>query len=149
MIDSQGNPVTDPSAFYERESDTAVMPLGGFQFGHKGFGLGFMIDAIAGGLSWAGCSRDEPTRGGSGIVMIVMKIEDFIDLDTYTEEIEYMVEWVKSSNRLPGVDEIYVPGEFEAHSRAQRMKEGIPIEEKTWTRLVEVAESYRVATPEV
>ena len=39
-----------------------------------------MIDAIAGGLSWAGCSRDEPTRGGSGIVMIVMKIQDFIDL---------------------------------------------------------------------
>ena len=149
MIDSEGNPVTDPSAFNDRVEDTAVMPLGGFQFGHKGFGLGFMIDAIAGGLSWAGCSRDEPTRGGSGIVMIVMKIQDFIDLDTYTEEIEYMVEWVKSSSRLPGVDEIYVPGEFEAHSRSQRMKEGIPIEEKTWKRLVEIAESYRVPVPEV
>jgi uncharacterized oxidoreductase len=60
-----------------------------------------------------------------------------------------MVEWVKSSNKLAGVDEIYVPGEFEAHSRAQRMKEGIPIEEKTWNRLVETAESYRVPVPEV
>ena len=47
------------------------------------------------------------------------------------------------------MDEIYVPGEFEAHSRAQRMKEGIPIEEKTWKRLVEIAESYRVPVPEV
>jgi uncharacterized oxidoreductase len=149
MIDSQGQPVTDPSVMRGRRDDSAIMPLGGFQFGHKGFGLGFMIDAIAGGLSWAGCSRDEPTRGGSGIVMIVMKIQDFIDLDTYTEEIEYMVEWVKSSNKLAGVDEIYVPGEFEAHSRAQRMKEGIPIEEKTWNRLVETAESYRVPVPEV
>lgn len=82
-------------------------------------------------------------------MMIVMKIQDFIDFDTYTEEIEYMVEWVKSSNRLPGVDEIYVPGEFEAYSRAQRLKEGIPIEEKTWARLVEIAESYDVALPEV
>lgn len=147
MIDPEGKAVTEPSAFFNRD-DTAVMPLGGFQFGHKGFGLGFMIDAIAGGLSWAGCSRDEPTRGGSGIVMIAMKIGDFIDLDVYTEEVEYMVDWVKSSNKLPGVDEIYVPGEFEAHSRAERMQNGIPIEEKTWKRIVEVAASYSVPVPE-
>ena len=60
MIDSEGKTVTDPNAFIDRHDDTAVMPVGGFQFGHKGFGLGFMIDAIAGGLSWAGCSRQEP-----------------------------------------------------------------------------------------
>ena len=33
---------------------------------------------------------------------------------------------------LPGVDEVFAPGEFEERSREQRMKEGIPIEEKTW-----------------
>jgi len=147
MIDSEGKSVREPSAFFNQD-DTAVMPLGGFQFGHKGFGLGFMIDAIAGGLSWAGCSRDEPTRGGSGIVMIAMRIQDFIDLDVYEDEVEYMIDWVKSSNKLPGVDEIYVPGEFEVHSRAERTENGIPIEEKTWKGIIEVAASYRVPVPE-
>ena len=85
------------------------MPLGGFQFGHKGFGLGVMIDAIAGGLSWAGCSREQPTRGASGIVMFAIRIEDFIDLVDYEQEIEYLVEWVKSSTRLPGIDENLCP----------------------------------------
>ena len=149
MINSEGKPVTDPNAFLERADDTAVMPLGGFQFGHKGFGLGFMVDAIAGGLSWAGCSRDEPTRGGSGIIMIAMKIEDFIELDVYEQEIEHMIEWVKSSAKLPGINEIYVPGEFEEHSRAQRTRKGIPIEEPTWNRLIVKAQELGVEVPQV
>ena len=149
MIDSEGNTVTDPNAFIERHDDTAVMPVGGFQFGHKGFGLGFMIDAIAGGLSWAGCSRQEPTRGASGIVMIAIKIQDFIDLDVYQQETEYLTEWIKSSEKLPGVDEVFAPGEFEERSREQRMRDGIPIEQKTWDRLVEAAASYGVSAPSV
>jgi len=148
MIDSEGKPITDPNAFRERHDDTAVMPIGGFQFGYKGFGLGFMIDAIAGGLSWAGCSREKPTRGASGIVMIAIKIGDFIDLDVYQQEIEYLTEWVKSSPKLPGVEEIYVPGEFETRNREKRLKEGIPIEETTWARLVETAVSFGVAAPQ-
>ena len=147
LIDAAGNPVTDPDAFQKRGQDTAVMPLGGFQFGHKGFGLGVMIDAIAGGLSWAGCSREKPTRGASGIVMFAIKIEDFIDLTDYEQEIEHLVEWVKSSARLPGVDEIYAPGDFEERSREKRLKEGIPIEESTWQRLVDAAKRHGVATP--
>ena len=147
MIDSEGNPITEPVAFRERPEDTAVMPLGGFQFGHKGFGLGVMIDAIAGGLSWAGCSRETPTRGASGIVMFAINIDNFIDLSDYEEEIEHLVAWVKSSTRLPGVDEIYVPGEFEERNRERRLKEGIPIENATWQRLVEAAERVGIAPP--
>ena len=147
MIDSEGNPITDAAAFRERPDDTAVMPLGGFQFGHKGFGLGVMIDAIAGGLSWAGCSRDTPTRGASGIVMFAINIDNFIDLSDYEQEIEHLVAWVKSSARLPNVDEIYVPGEFEERSRERRLKEGIPIEETTWQRLVDAAKQGGVAPP--
>lgn len=147
MIDSEGNPITDPDDFRDQPQNTAVMPLGGFQFGHKGFGLAVMIDAIAGGLSWAGCSREKPTRGASGIVMFAIKIEDFIDLTDYQQEIEYLVDWVKSSAKLTGVDEIYVPGEFEERSRQTRLKKGIPIEDPTWDRLVEAAEKHQVSIP--
>ncbi len=149
MIDADGNPITDPVAFRERPDDTAVMPLGGFQFGHKGFGLAVMIDAIAGGLSWAGCSREQPTRGASGIMMFAINIDNFIQLAYYEEEIEYLVEWIKSSTKLPNVDEIYVPGEFEERSRERRLKEGIPIEATTWRRLVEAAEHHGVKPPVV
>ncbi len=147
MIDSDGNAITNPNDFRERANDTAVMPLGGFQFGHKGFGLAVMIDAIAGGLSWAGCSQQSPTRGASGIVMFAINISDFIDLVDYEQEIEYLVEWVKSSARMPGIDELYVPGDFEQRNREKRIKEGIPIEQPTWDRLIEAANRYKVDIP--
>ena len=50
------------------------------RFGHKGYGLAVMIDAIAGGLSWAGCSAEEPTRGGSGFLALAIDIASFIDV---------------------------------------------------------------------
>ena len=81
--------------------------------------------------------------------MFAIKIEDFIDLADYEQEIAYLVEWVKSSARLPDVDEVYVPGEFEERSREKekRLQEGIPIEEPTWNRLLEAAERFDVEIP--
>ena len=64
-------------------------------------------------LSWAGCSRQEPPVGASGIVMIAIKIQDFIDLDVYQEEIEHLTEWIKSSDKHPVSMEVFAPGEFE------------------------------------
>ena len=34
--------------------------------------------------------------------MFAIKIEDFIDLADYEQEIAHLAEWVKSSARLPG-----------------------------------------------
>jgi len=141
MIDSEGKPVFDPNL----RSEAAILPLGGFQFGHKGFGLGFIVDALAGGLTWAGCSRQNPTRGANGFLAIAIKIEDFIDLEEFEQEVEYLIEWVKSSKKLPGVEEIYVPGEVEQVNREKRLKEGIPVPDEVWEDIVKWAKGAGVS----
>ncbi len=145
LIDREGNPVTDPDAF--RRDDVAMLPLGG-PAGHKGYGLAMMIDAIAGGLSWAGCSAEQPTRGGSGFLALAIKIESFIDLDDFKREIQILIDWVKSSPTLPGVDRIYLPGEIENETRRQREAEGIYLETPTWTDILDVAKELDVPQPE-
>ena len=123
-----------------------MLPLGGPQ-GHKGYGLSMMIDAIAGGLSWAGCSAAQPTRGGSGWLALAIKIESFIDIDEYKREIQILIDWIKSSPKMPGVENIYLPGEIEDEKRRQREAEGIFIEEKTWDALLTIASDLNVAAP--
>ena len=145
LVDPDGNEVTDPNMF--KTSEAAMLPLGGPQ-GHKGYGLGMMIDAIAGGLSWAGCSADPPTRGGSGFLAIAIKIESFIDLDDYLNEIGRLSDWVKSSPTQPGVNKIYLPGEIEHDTRAQREAEGIFIEDETWNKTVETANDLNISVPD-
>jgi len=136
--------VTDPNLFLNGE--VAMLPMGG-SVGHKGYGLGMMVDAIAGGLSWAGCSADPPTRGASGWVAIAILIESFIDADEYKQEIERLVNWVHSSPKLPGVERIYYPGEIEEERRQQRLAGGIPIEDSTWNRIVETGDAVGVSAP--
>lgn len=144
LIDAQGNTVTDPGLFMN--SDVAMLPFGG-PVGYKGYGLAMMIDAIAGGLSWAGCSAESPTRGGSGYLALAIKIESFIDPDEFKQETRKLVDWVKSSPTMPGFEKIYVPGEIEDEMRQRREANGIDIEDATWDELVATATDLNVTVP--
>ncbi len=144
LIDAAGNSVTDPNLF--RDGDVAMLPFGG-PVGYKGYGLAMMIDAIAGGLSWAGCSAESPTRGGSGYIALAINIESFIDPDEFKQETRKLVDWVKSSPTMPGYDKIYVPGEIEDEMRRQREANGIEIEDTTWDELTSTAAELNVAVP--
>src|SRR5439155_17451419 len=55
LLDAAGQPTTDPGVLY-REPRGTILPLGGNQ-AYKGFGLGLLLDMLAGGLSGAPCSR--------------------------------------------------------------------------------------------
>lgn len=146
LVDKDGNLVTDPQLFLSGEA--AMLPLGG-PSGHKGYGLAMMIDAIAGALSWAGCSADPPTRGGSGYLALAIKIESFIDVAEYKREVQRLIDWVKSSPTMPGFKKIYLPGEIEQEIKAQREAEGITLEESTWANIVEAGELVKVKAPEI
>ena len=144
LIDKEGNPVNDPKLFLSGQA--AMLPLGGAA-GHKGYGLAMMIDAIAGGLSWAGCSAEQPTRGGSGFLALAIKIDSFIDVQEYKQEVQRLIDWVKSSPTLPGFDKIYIPGEIGEETKRKREAEGIYLEEHVWEDMVKVAQEGGVQAP--
>lgn len=146
LVDAQGNTVNDPNRFWEE--GVAMLPFGG-PVGYKGYGLAMMIDAIAGGLSWAGCSSASPTRGGSGYLALAIRIDAFIDPDEFKRETRILVDWVKSSPTLPGVNQIYVPGEIEDEIMQQRIRSGLNIEDETWEALVKNAQDLKVAVPTI
>ncbi len=144
LVDQDGHTVNDPNRFWE--DGVAMLPFGG-AVGYKGYGLAMMIDAIAGGLSWAGCSCENPTRGGSGYIALAIRIDAFIDPDEFKRETRTLVDWVKSSPTMPGVDKIYVPGEIESEVMQQRIADGLPIEDETWEALLKNAQDLNVGIP--
>lgn len=142
LIDGNGHPVRHADKDWSKKS--AVLPLGGFQFGHKGFGLGFIIDCLAGGLTWAGCSCATPTRGACGFLAMAINIADFIALDDFYNEVERLVAWCKECPRLPGVDEIFIPGEVELRQRARKLRDGIPLDDAIWEEMASIAHELGV-----
>jgi uncharacterized oxidoreductase len=80
---------------------------------------------------------------------MAIKIEDFIPLAAFESEIETLIEWVKSSNRMPGVEEIYIPGEVEQRTQQQREQLGIPLDSEIWEGITEIARGLGISVPAV
>ncbi len=57
-----------------------------------------------------------------------------------------LIEYVKSSPKLPGVDEIFFPGEVEAREREKRSQKGIFVEDETWDQIIKAARELNLDT---
>jgi uncharacterized oxidoreductase len=143
VVAADGRPTTDPADLYGPPRG-ALLPFGG----HKGFGLGLVVDALAGILSGAGCCTDPaaPLEGQTdGVFLVAIRIEAFCPLPLFREQVALLVRHVKSSPPAPGFEAVLVPGEPEAGERARREREGIPIEEGVWQALRAVFEGLSVS----
>ena len=143
ILDADGNPSTDPNAYLEHPQGP-LLPFGDI-VGHKGYGLSMMTDILAGALCEAGCSRSSAPGVGNAFLIIVIAIEKFTEIADFEARVSQMIDFVKASPTAPGFDEISIPGERSAHTRQQRLAEGIPLDDTTWERLVETAQSVGVS----
>jgi uncharacterized oxidoreductase len=137
IIDAEGNPSTDPNAFYGPPRG-ALLPFGG-PVGYKGYGLAIMAEILGGILSGAGASRAEPVRFGNALLITAMSVESFMPLGVFREQVRGFLEYVKATPLAPGFQEINYPGELEARERSRRLRDGILVDEGTWARIKETA----------
>jgi len=144
IIDSEGNPTTDPKKLYGPPVG-AILPFGGIT-GHKGYGLSFIVDILAGALSGAGCSRVDAPRFGNAVFITVINVEDFIPIDEFKSHVDGLIEYVKSSKKMQGVSEILYPGEFEAKEKKKRLENGVFVEDETWNQIVNAAQEFNLDT---
>ena len=131
-----GQATTNPADLYGPPRG-ALLPFGG----HKGFGLAVMIDALAGGLSGAGCchNADAPMDGKTdGALLMAISVESFLPLNLFADQVRDLIHHVKSSPPAMGCDEVVVPGEIEARRIAQAARDGIALEDAVWKDLLDI-----------
>jgi len=122
-IDAQGRPTRDPTAAHQG----ALLPFGG----HKGFALAMAMQAF-GVLAGLGTDYDK----SQGFLIIAIKPDLLLPLAEYKREMTGMIERIKMTPRLPGVEEIRMPSERAFRERARRLREGISIDRKIYDALV-------------
>ena len=133
LIDGQGNPTTDPNDF-RADPPGAILPMGGV-VAHKGYSLSLVVELLGGALSGEGCAAGSRTMHSNGVLFTVYSIEHFTELSTYYEEVEALLQHVKSSRLAPGFTEILAPGEPEFRSAQRKESSGIEIDETTWAAI--------------
>jgi uncharacterized oxidoreductase len=145
MIDADGRPTTDPGDFYA-DPPGALLPLGG-AVGHKGYGLAFMVDVLAGALTGAGCCRANMTYPGDGMLAVALDIARFVPLDEFRKRVTELADYVRDCPTAPGVERIYVPGELEQRKREARQREGIEVEPGSWKLIEANCRRFGVVLP--
>jgi uncharacterized oxidoreductase len=73
----------------------------------------------------------------------------FQEPSAFGVEVHRFIDWVKSSEKADPNGEILMPGDIEQRNKAQRMRDGIELDDKTWTALAETARSLGVAVDTV
>ncbi len=115
IVDAEGKPTKDPSAFYGPPPG-GILPLGGAA-GHKGFALGLLVEILGNVL--AGFSSQDPSVFGNGVCFIVVNPSAYCPVDRFMQLMDETVAYIKSSRPTPGFEEVLVPGELEFRTLAR------------------------------
>jgi LDH2 family malate/lactate/ureidoglycolate dehydrogenase len=139
--DKDGQSTTD--AFALSKGGT-LLPLGSnSELGyHKGSGLGALVDILTGVLPGANFGHwvppfvafldplpDQPGKG-IGHFLGAMRVDAFQPTEEFKKKMDLWIETYESLPTAKGVDKVLIPGEPEAILHEQRLKEGIPINDK-------------------
>jgi LDH2 family malate/lactate/ureidoglycolate dehydrogenase len=123
-----GEPITDG----KRLGEGMFVPVGTY----KGSGLAIVLGLLGGPLNRAAFGRDvkdttaeQVKETNTGHLMIALDVKRFLPLDNFKAEIDRHVQDLSTSKRLPGVDEIRIPGQGRVKRRADREQNGVPLAE--------------------
>jgi len=147
LLDADGRPTTDANALYTSPPGT-ILPMGGDQ-AYKGFGLAMMIDIFSGALSGGLCSRETPETPPGNCVFVMIADPDHFGggAARFQDEVRRLADFVRSCPRIEGHGAILLPGDPERATRADRMANGIPLDEENWTCLLELAQDLTLPPP--
>lgn len=143
IVDRNGQPSTDPDDLF---NGGALLPLGGDQ-GHKGYGLGFIVEVLSGLLTGLGFGIDPQGRHNDGVFIVAVDVSRFRSLDDFKGDVRDFVAFLKETPLAAGHDEILYPGELEGRTARLRAEQGIPVDEATWSELTAIASSLGVPVP--
>lgn len=144
MIDREGRPLLDP----QRSGEGFLLPIGE----HKGYGLALIVGLLAGTLGGAAMGRDvidfnadHQSVTNTGQAILVIDLAAFGDPTAFKQQVDKLVRDIRGSERLPGVERIWLPGEQSHEKRRRYSEQGIPISAALFDELATLAAELGIA----
>ena len=147
-VDEEGRPMTDAHEFMERYA--AHPEFGGLVFlgglteatgGHKGYGLGLLVELMCAGLSDSAWSYRSYVPGKGAQVahfFAAVSLEAFGDPAAIRSRIASILDDIRRSEPSEGNSRVYIHGEKETEAREKALKEGVPVDDVSAADLEEL-----------
>jgi LDH2 family malate/lactate/ureidoglycolate dehydrogenase len=144
-IDEAGRETDDPAALFADPPGT-ILPIGGTGYGHKGYGLALIIEALTQGLGGFG-RAEAPTGWGASVFVQVIDPAAFGGSADFRRETGWMAAACRANPPVPGVDAVRVPGQRGLERKRQALADGVVLYPGIMAALAPWAEKLGVASP--
>lgn len=109
VIDGHGRPSDDPAVLFQEPRGT-ILPLGGLDSGHKGYGLSLLVEALTGGL--AGHGRADPGEGwGATVFLQVLDPARFAGAEAFVRQTGEVARRSRASRPAREGQPVRLPGQ--------------------------------------
>jgi len=153
LVDGDGEITGDPSVLYgdvpegkvpdPRRGPGALRAMGD----HKGSGLAFMCEILAGVLTGSGTADQTPFCNG---MLSIYVNPTFLESDnSFAADVVRFVNHVRAAEPAAGVDKVLAPGDPERQRRTEREIAGIELPDNTWASILRAAEEAGVPSDRV
>jgi LDH2 family malate/lactate/ureidoglycolate dehydrogenase len=142
LLTSDGFPTNDPLEVQEKNG--TVMPLGGLEYGHKGFGLALGIEALSQGLSGSGRSKKPKSMNMSTFIQVIDP-EAFSGLEAFKEEMSFLTEQCLKNPPVDKKNKVRMPGQNALNKRKKSIEEGVYLSKETVHTLKEISKKFELS----
>jgi len=148
-VDDSGEPTLDP------QKSTALLPLGGVQYGYKGAALASVAEVLSSVMTGMGqCGRLLPMTGPDfstprhlGHFFIVLDPLRFVSADLYEAGMNAYLTDLRSQPARSG-KRVMAPGDREWAVEAQRRRDGIPVSSSLEREFKALADQLSIQPPQ-
>jgi LDH2 family malate/lactate/ureidoglycolate dehydrogenase len=125
VMDGHGVPGDDPAVLF-REPKGTILPLGGMDSGHKGYGLTLLVEALTGGL--AGHGRADAKEGwGATVFLQIIDPRAFAGLEAFTRQTGHVSDMCRASRPAQAGTAVRTPGEKGVALAAEQSRSGVAL----------------------
>jgi LDH2 family malate/lactate/ureidoglycolate dehydrogenase len=146
LLDAEGAATDDPNALAAKPPGT-ILPLGGLDFGYKGYGFGLVVEALA--LALAGQGRAlKPDAFGQGVFVQAIDPQAFGGREGFLRETDHLAARCRASRPRAGVERVRVPGERALESRDAQLRDGVKVSPAALDKLAPWMQKTGVPLPD-
>ena len=146
LMDSDGNPTNDPHVLDPGANGT-LLPLGGREYGHKGFGLSLMIEMLTHGLGGFG-RLDSEKRWGANVFVQLLDPAAFAGRDAFLRQMDFITGRCHANAPIDPADPVRMPGEMAQRRIREATASGLDVAPKVLEALTAAAGRYGVTLPD-
>lgn len=139
-IDTDGNPISDPSVAIERG---VFLPFGE----HRGYGLGLVHEILGATLNAMPIGL-EGVNGRFGAMFVASRVDVFRPAEEFLQDVNRALDLVVGSPSVDSKQPIRYPGERSGMKMLENLERGrVDFGKAAWNKLYEVSELTNVALP--